>query len=844
MQAASAVVGGAGELFDYNRHNFLHDRAQRQKMEYQVADMRIKQTELWREDVRDIVELTVGKMQVYLTVIGFELGFCVTALCKARCPPGAPPWLASCHTLSMMGAFMYLFMALWLGMHAFVAAQAYRVRILTQLVRLPIPTWQGIEASRTYSSGFERMGINQILRMPFVMGQQEARVTAALGRLAAADGGVAPAASDPWGLERRGDNIAELAYDVNERTSEQRHIWLVREAAMFYQTYDGFCRIAMSLGTSSLATFFCYFCLTYVLTENAAPIAAWTGMGIFGALSLVIFRLDLLISNSRFVIGALMMFSGPAISGIVTFESSRNAGEPGEFEYLMPFALFLHGSWLLYYLFLFNVKETLGGQMLPLAFRAILFLDVFGWARHGGNWWKRLRGRGGATAAVPGRRLINGFEQDPLPAMECVDTKMPTRPEDVDNAEPVTVGPADVQSPNVRPSNSGSEEPNLRRQDSFRPGSFVGASSLQDSGSQYGDLMGENPGLLPWRVFFSSTVVLAMLWWCAAGIALSNAVQGTDVFVQPTYGLEEGVVAPLANLLTLQAWKIPTHWPSSMAHPRGLVCDESGATFVTTGRTPSGEKGLLRASLRPGNASLEVLFEPAPRCGAFESETEPIQDLSLQDCSASGEGCKTLILTAGGHRLIACDTHQGDSLEKSVSLSHAWLKTHGAFLTEPTDMGGHKHQMLSMSKDPEQIVSVTASPCNPGTDASKEHDCVIVGTSHRRMVLMSRGASGELHDLKWLPKRVFHHGDMENFGPGSISLLGGRYLATLQKTNRLRVLDLQRGGVALAGNWLLPELPDNGRFTSLCMGGGALYMVDDGDEPNLWHVKIPKSLRI
>ena len=83
------------------------------------------------------------------------------------------------------------------------------------------------------------------------------------------------------------------------------------------------------------------------------------GMGIFGALSLVIFRLDLLISNSRFVIGALMMFSGPAISGIVTFESSRNAGEPGEFEYLMPFALFLHGSWLLYYLFLFNVKETL-----------------------------------------------------------------------------------------------------------------------------------------------------------------------------------------------------------------------------------------------------------------------------------------------------------------------------------------------------------------------------------------------------------------------------------------------------------------------------------------------------
>ena len=42
--------------------------------------------------------------------------------------------------LAICSCISYLFLALWFGLHAFVAAQAYKVRILTQLVRLPIPS--------------------------------------------------------------------------------------------------------------------------------------------------------------------------------------------------------------------------------------------------------------------------------------------------------------------------------------------------------------------------------------------------------------------------------------------------------------------------------------------------------------------------------------------------------------------------------------------------------------------------------------------------------------------------------------------------------------------------------
>merc|ERR1719182_12704 len=123
--------------FNYNKKNFQYDRNFRQKMEYKVVDMKLEQVDLWRDDVRTMVELTLTKCEVYLLVVTLLLTCCVTALCKGRVPAGTPTWLAACHTVSPTGAFMYLFLALWLGMHAYVSAQAYKVRILTHYVRLP-----------------------------------------------------------------------------------------------------------------------------------------------------------------------------------------------------------------------------------------------------------------------------------------------------------------------------------------------------------------------------------------------------------------------------------------------------------------------------------------------------------------------------------------------------------------------------------------------------------------------------------------------------------------------------------------------------------------------------------
>jgi len=391
-EAAGAATTAVMGLFGYNRNNFKFDRRQRLLMEMQLQDMKLDQVGLWREDVRALMTLTPRKMELYLLVIALELNATATALCKARVPPGTPAWLSSCHTMAVCSALMYLTLALWFGLHAFVSAQAYKVRILTQVVRLPVPSWRAIEASRTYASSFEKLGRGQMFRVPFAEGSQESRcqqTAAAAAEAAASAGGEGErdhhegVSADPWGLERSGRHIPELQPGVNSTHLErQQHIWHIREAARFYQTYDAFCRVSMSAGTSSIASFFAFFCLSYVLTENAAPVAAWAGMLAFTSISVILLGNDLKVSRRQFLTSIILLVSAPVLCSIVTFVSSKNYGNPGSWEWLMPIALFMKGAWYAYYVYLFKVREMQTGAILPFAFRNVLYVDPFGWAKH------------------------------------------------------------------------------------------------------------------------------------------------------------------------------------------------------------------------------------------------------------------------------------------------------------------------------------------------------------------------------------------------------------------------------------------------------------------------------
>eukprot|EP00927_Polykrikos_kofoidii_P038293 TRINITY_DN32636_c0_g2_i1.p1 TRINITY_DN32636_c0_g2~~TRINITY_DN32636_c0_g2_i1.p1 ORF type:complete len:872 (+),score=131.61 TRINITY_DN32636_c0_g2_i1:226-2841(+) len=850
------------ESFDYNRENFQNDRRQRQLMEYQLSNMRLDQAKMWREDVRDLLEFVPEKMEVYLVVIALELGFCVMALCKGRVPAGAPPWLIHCHTLAVCSAIMYLFLALWFGCHAFVSAQAYKVRILTQLVRLPVPTWESLEASRTYGSSFEKQGLKQMLRVPFLMGRQEQQINEA------AEGVDKVNCADPWGLERCGDHFPELAPDANVNTEKQKHIWLVREAARFFQTYDAFCRISMSAGTTSLATFFCYFCLSYVLTEVAAPVAAWAGMAIFISCALVILRQDLMLNARQYrTLGFLIVLS-PTLAAIVTFISSKSGGNPGHWEYLMPVGLFAHGLWLFYYIHLFRVSEVGSGAMLPMAFRSVLFLDAFACARHCRAWSLRLNNSlelttriwhpSGLRSGASSSRLGGSAEN---PAMVCSDSQVPRRPEDVE-----TAGDANHTI-------------------SFGPTTFTGAESDSlGGGITDREVLGEKPGLVPWRTFLFNTVLIAFMWWFAAGIAFVNAYQGTAVFVRESTAKES--LVGVAGHDVLQGIRLGTDWYSRKLQgfsprPRGLACDAMGIRFVTSGILPSGGRGLVFGELsEPSDSKLDhannghrrngaLNFVPAPPCDGVAHPRNGVgdrghamHDIALHRCDK--DRCRALVLPRRGDRLVSCPLklQEGEGLDEfagNISLpaiARHWLDDRGGL----PELGANTESRVEQEGllVPEDLSAIDTLPC--GGEA-----CAVLGTTARRVVQMtsvesdsvgkSDSVPGQRHAVI-APWRLLREDHTDTLGPGSLaSFNNGTFLAVLQReAGFLRILDVSKGGVETAklvlsregGKTSSGEDQTGSTWAAICAGGGAVYALtdEDGEVPAIWRFPLPHRFQL
>ncbi|CAK9001132.1 Pre-mRNA-processing factor 19 [Durusdinium trenchii] len=74
------MAEGVEDIFGYNRGNFMFDQKLRQWREYQEQNMRVKQFMLYREDMRDLTELTISKMDSYLMIAVLELGCCLDLL--------------------------------------------------------------------------------------------------------------------------------------------------------------------------------------------------------------------------------------------------------------------------------------------------------------------------------------------------------------------------------------------------------------------------------------------------------------------------------------------------------------------------------------------------------------------------------------------------------------------------------------------------------------------------------------------------------------------------------------------------------------------------------------------
>ncbi|CAK0805536.1 unnamed protein product [Prorocentrum cordatum] len=164
-----AALGMMGtEIFRYNRENFEFDQDQRFEREELRLKMQVERFSLFREDIRDLVELTVGKMDLYHLVGALFLKGVVLYYAKGTFEsPHPPKTLTSLYYVSNASAAFYLLLAIWMAMHASIACTSYGVRLLTRFVRLPIPGSQQLNTLNARMADFERQGAT-MMRVPFL----------------------------------------------------------------------------------------------------------------------------------------------------------------------------------------------------------------------------------------------------------------------------------------------------------------------------------------------------------------------------------------------------------------------------------------------------------------------------------------------------------------------------------------------------------------------------------------------------------------------------------------------------------------------------------------------------
>ncbi|CAE7806411.1 FCPF [Symbiodinium sp. CCMP2592] len=371
-----AAMGLAGaEVFRYNRENFEFDQEQRFSRDEVRVKMQVELFNLFREDIRDLVEMTTSKMNLYHLVGALFIKMICIYFCEGFFEEGLPPFLLCYYYMSQGSSVVYLIMAVWLSMHASVTSHSYATRVLTRFIRLPIPGSSQLNVLNARFADFERQG-RQMLRIPFLnkannnwqdRPQLEVQREAPPDQLGAgiwAYGGLMKL--DVAGYEE------DIMKAVHHRT--QRHIQLFRRLQALWQCYDAYARVCMSLGVRMMLQGISYYLLGICWVQINAPYVAAACAVVFQFLALNLAALDIHGVNDLSLIGALPCLC--AIMALACAQRTTFGALDSEQPYVLT--LIMYPLEVLWFEMLHWLASPMGDAgFLPRQFKSVLFMDVF-----------------------------------------------------------------------------------------------------------------------------------------------------------------------------------------------------------------------------------------------------------------------------------------------------------------------------------------------------------------------------------------------------------------------------------------------------------------------------------
>ncbi|CAK9098017.1 unnamed protein product [Durusdinium trenchii] len=345
----------AKNMFDYNRENFQFDQEQRLSRELLRQILQLKRFSLFREDIRDLVELTVGKMEMYHLVAALFMESSMALYFEGRIHHVAPPFILSLLYISIASAFMYLLMAVWLSMHASICSHSFGVRLLTRFVRLPVPGMTQMGVLNARLADFERQGVQGMLRVPVIGGKQDWMQRQPLQAVQ----------EDQENPDLLGEGIKAWNKEDNILGSAQgtlnKHVDLFRRLQCKWQCFDAYARVCMALGANQLILGLQYYLVITTIIQYRCPTVCFTLLTGFCSGGLALAYLDLAGLGGRKIVLLQLMGAIPVWIAAISIVS--------------PVAFFLNVLW--FEGLLWVAWPSADEATLPRLFRSVIFLDVF-----------------------------------------------------------------------------------------------------------------------------------------------------------------------------------------------------------------------------------------------------------------------------------------------------------------------------------------------------------------------------------------------------------------------------------------------------------------------------------
>mmetsp|Transcript_20784 Transcript_20784/g.44376 ORF Transcript_20784/g.44376 Transcript_20784/m.44376 type:complete len:780 (+) Transcript_20784:90-2429(+) len=296
LAAEAAIAGGAiaKEAFAYNRENYMFDAGLRFGRFNTGYSMAIAQVSQYREDLRDLTELTCTKADTYHTVgtICFVLNFQLIMAGRLGVHGPSPPgWLLGMYWTNICAALMFLVMFTWMAMHSGARANAGMAHMLTRAVRLPIPTPKMLDEARMLGNEFEKQRVVDVFRVPFVApAQKETELDPESG------------VRVPTGSGRRmprwyHDEVNDLRPDEGGATpneeSNPEHFELYRGLQEEWWGYDVYARIGLFYFFSHWLAAASLYSMCHVFGELRCLWPAWTTCTMFITAHFGVLHLDI-----------------------------------------------------------------------------------------------------------------------------------------------------------------------------------------------------------------------------------------------------------------------------------------------------------------------------------------------------------------------------------------------------------------------------------------------------------------------------------------------------------------------------------------------------------------------